>query len=579
MEQNAELHAAEANLKTATQNWLAMSPTLSEDMAHLALSSADTVLYQWDYKNGTITFSENINQLLPESVTLPHQIDEWNALIDPRDRTNWFNHSHAWQKDIGTYELRYRLNLQEDDVWVKHCASRPADSELLVGAITFNCTPPEQNASNIAVKRPALNGAVETDDSNTVNAGEFICRLQSFQENNSSPRDSSIVICAITSFNIIAQAFGQADAEKVMGELQEEIQGILPHDTVIYRIHNDQFGLILKDHSQAAAGKLCKRIEPVIRDYGNHCSLGAVHTSCNFGISSFRTDETNPALIVDRAFNDLNRHPDMLQKTLSMDSDDSMMARQQMGLANYLSKAIKEDRLRLAYQPIINSHTGETAHYEALLRLIDDKGHISSAGALIPIAEKMGLIDMLDRRVLEMVLEELKAYPNVVLAFNVSNMTTENPEWLSFMQEKLRDEPEIAARLIVEITETAAQRDLRRTAYFVAMVQDLGCMVALDDFGSGYTSFRQLKTLSVDMVKIDGDFIRDLTDNADNRFFVKTLLEFTELFGLKSVAEFVETGESAKLLMELGVDYMQGYYFAKPENQRSWLQDGEYKAS
>jgi len=269
----------------------------------------------------------------------------------------------------------------------------------------------------------------------------------------------------------------------------------------------------------------------------------------------------------------------MLYATLMQDPEDSMMARQQMGLANYLTKALREDKLRLAYQPIIDSKTGEVAHYEALLRLVDDKGRISSAGALIPIAERMGLISIVDRKVLEMVIKELETYPQVHLAFNVSNLTTENPEWLSHIQSLLRDRPDVASRLTVEITETAAQRDLRRTAYFVAMLQELGCQVSLDDFGSGYTSFRQLKTLSVDSVKIDGEFIRDLTDNPDNRFFVKTLLEFTELFGLKSIAEFVETGETAKLLMELGVDYMQGYYFSKPENQRSWLKDGEYKAS
>ncbi len=109
----------------------------------------------------------------------------------------------------------------------------------------------------------------------------------------------------------------------------------------------------------------------------------------------------------------------------------------------------------------------------------------------------------------------------------------------------------------------------------MASLQAQGCQVALDDFGSGYTSFRQLKALSVDMVKIDGAFVKDLVDNADNRFFVKTLLDFTRGFGLKSVAECVENGEIAKMLMELGVDYLQGYYFGKPMNYRKWLKEGE----
>ncbi|MCB2082008.1 MAG: EAL domain-containing protein, partial [Rickettsiales bacterium] len=127
-----------------------------------------------------------------------------------------------------------------------------------------------------------------------------------------------------------------------------------------------------------------------------------------------------------------------------------------------------------------------------------------------------------------------------------------------------------ARRLVVEITETAAQRDLRQTAYFVAALQSLGCKVALDDFGAGYTSFRQLKSLSVDIVKIDGSYIRNLTANSENQLFIKTLLDFNHSYGLKTVAECVESGDVAKMLMDMHVDYMQGYYFGKVELQPPW---------
>ena len=125
-------------------------------------------------------------------------------------------------------------------------------------------------------------------------------------------------------------------------------------------------------------------------------------------------------------------------------------------------------------------------------------------------------------------------------------------------------------RMMVEITETAVHLDIKRTAYFVASLQSFGAMVALDDFGSGYTSFRQLKTLSVDIIKIDGVFVKDLVGNHDNMLFIKTMLDFTNGFGLKTVAEFVENGETAKLLMKLGVEYLQGYYFGFPERMEHW---------
>jgi EAL domain-containing protein (putative c-di-GMP-specific phosphodiesterase class I) len=117
--------------------------------------------------------------------------------------------------------------------------------------------------------------------------------------------------------------------------------------------------------------------------------------------------------------------------------------------------------------------------------------------------------------------------------------------------------------MIIEITETTALRDLKETAYFIATLQDTGCMFALDDFGSGYTSFRQIRALSFDFIKIDGSLISDIATNEHNRLLVKSLLEYMKGLKVKTVAEFVETGETAKILMDYGIDYMQGNYFGK----------------
>jgi EAL domain-containing protein (putative c-di-GMP-specific phosphodiesterase class I) len=135
----------------------------------------------------------------------------------------------------------------------------------------------------------------------------------------------------------------------------------------------------------------------------------------------------------------------------------------------------------------------------------------------------------------------------------------------------VKGRPEIAQRLIVEITETVAIQDIDETAKFVAAVRDLGCRVALDDFGAGYTSFRNLKALDVDCVKIDGSFVKGLSENVDNQLFVRTLLGLAEGLGLKTVAECVETAADAALLARRGVRYLQGWYFGKPTLERPWL--------
>ncbi len=389
----------------------------------------------------------------------------------------------------------------------------------------------------------------------------------------------SLLIVSISNLAMIINAYGHDTSEIVMHDLTKMIETMLSPGEAVHRLQRDQLGIILTNSYPEDAQLIARRIHNTIQNFGRDSfATAALYIIGTIGIVSFPLETTSPHDALDKAYVAVHSLQSSPYRTYEMTRMEAGQCRQQMGLANYLFKAFKEKRLRLAYQPIIKSKTGETVHYEALLRLVNQTGKISSAGALIPIAEKMGLIDLIDTMVMEMVIQELRNDPNVTLAFNVSNLTTENPVWLDNIAHLLKDSPEVASRLIVEITETAVHRDLRRTAFFVASLQSLGCQIALDDFGSGYTSFRQLKALSVDMVKIDGVFIKDLAQSADNQFFVKTLLDFAQGFGLETVAEFVENGEITKILMEMGVDLMQGYYFGKPANHRAWLNEGEYKS-
>lgn len=383
-------------------------------------------------------------------------------------------------------------------------------------------------------------------------------------------------IISINNLAMIMNAYGHEGAETVMKQICGLIGGALLKDSIIQRINREQLGVIVQGCDKINMAQYARQFSQQIQDYGSKSPIGALHVICSIGSVDFPGAVEDAADAIDKAYIALNSTYGISFRTYDETRDEGILCRQQMGLANYLRRAIQENRLRLAFQPVVESSSGRIAHYEALLRIISEDGKISSAGALIPVAERMGLIDLIDHLVFDMVVKELISSPTVTLAMNVSNITTDNPQWLEHATQTLRQHPHVASRLIVEITETAAQRDLRRTAFFVASLQAQGCQVALDDFGSGYTSFRQLKALSVDMVKIDGAFVKDLVDNADNRFFVKTLLDFTRGFGLSAVAEYVEKGETAKLLMELGVGYMQGYYFGKPENYRSWLNKGEY---
>jgi|GEM_PF-68356 len=244
----------------------------------------------------------------------------------------------------------------------------------------------------------------------------------------------------------------------------------------------------------------------------------------------------------------------------------------EMKLGAYFQDAINDKRLSLAFQPVINTKNGKISGHECLLRLVTPQNNIISAGPFIPVAEKMGFIDVVDELVLEMVASELNLSPSVYLGMNVSSASIDNKNWLDKAKTLLKD-PDLASRLIIEITETSAQRDLKKLAYFVDFIQGLGAQIAIDDFGSGYTSFKQLQSLRADIIKIDGLFIKDIASNHDNRFFVQMMLDCSKTFNMKTTAEFVENGEIAKVLMGLDVDYMQGNYFGPAVNYRSWIKD------
>lgn len=244
----------------------------------------------------------------------------------------------------------------------------------------------------------------------------------------------------------------------------------------------------------------------------------------------------------------------------------------EMKMAAYFQNVLLNKRCKLAFQPIINSKTGEVKSYEALLRVITEEEQIVSAGPFINVAEKFAFVDQVDILTLEMIVRELQLAPQVHISVNISTYTISNNKWIKIAKDLLKD-PKVASRLTIEITETGIHQNLNNTIEFVDFLQSIGCTVAIDDFGAGYTSFTQLKLLNADIIKIDGLFVRDITENHDSKLFVKTLLEFAKAFCLQTTAEFVETGEIAKILMTLGVDYMQGYYFGKPLNYRPWIKD------
>jgi EAL domain-containing protein (putative c-di-GMP-specific phosphodiesterase class I) len=242
----------------------------------------------------------------------------------------------------------------------------------------------------------------------------------------------------------------------------------------------------------------------------------------------------------------------------------------QMAIADEVVQALKEGRLKLAYQPIVQAKSRKVSHYECLLRISRPDGSILTAGHFVPAAEQMGIVHMIDRFALETAVARLKAHPAIALAVNVSGTAASDPVWLQSFIDYVDGSRDVARRLIVELTETAALHHFEENARFVSQLRQLGARVAIDDFGAGYTSFRNLQMLHVDTVKIDGSYVTDLSRSPENQVFVRTLVDLAKNFDIGTVAEWVGSDADASLLQSSGVDYFQGFHFGEPLINPEW---------
>lgn len=581
-------------LETAQElHQASMTPSLSQEEEYAlfqqTLNLTRTTICRWDLHSGAIAWANNAGSILYYGQhPLPADMGEWVNRVSATDRERVAGLRETVHERGQPIDIEYNVNLPGDNgkrIRVRQIGKILSDDAGKPVALVSTLT-----ASPVKdVAKPGHSLSFLTQDLPDRRSNDrrgynyppaFMKHLYDaieFAKENNKP--GTFMLISINNLAMIIDGYGFEASEQVIHDIKNQITAnLIPHDR-IERIHRDQLGIVLCDADKAKAERMAQEFKTIIQNLSSRTSIGPLHVTCAIGSVCFPEPANSVSEALDKAYIALNSNSDVIYRSYETSGSDSNHSRKQMEMANVLHDAIQNDKLRLAFQPIIEAKTGKTAHYECLLRLIGDDGKITSAGPLIPVAERMGLIETIDRLVAHKAIEELKQHPTVSLALNISSMTTGNPDWIRYLSDLLNDDLSIASRMVIEVTETAAQRDLRETAYFVASLQALGCLVSLDDFGSGYTSFRQLKALSVDMLKIDGAFIRDLVDNADNRFFVKTLLDFTNGYGLKAVAEYVETGEIAKMLMELGVEYMQGYYFSEPLNYRPWLNEGEYTPS
>jgi diguanylate cyclase (GGDEF)-like protein/PAS domain S-box-containing protein len=228
--------------------------------------------------------------------------------------------------------------------------------------------------------------------------------------------------------------------------------------------------------------------------------------------------------------------------------------------------ALAQDGLIVHAQPISDMQTGRIVSYELLVRMADLDGGIIPPDRFLPVAERVGLIVDIDLWVLRQAVQILSADPNAPfrLNVNVSTRTLNDPRFLEELDTLVLESGVDTSRLVIEITETAILVDVAGVQDTLRHIKRLGCRIALDDFGSGFTSFLHLKQLPVDDIKIDGSFVQNICDNPNDQHLVRAMVEMARGLDVRTTAEFVESSESLDLLRSFGVEMAQGYHIARP---------------
>jgi diguanylate cyclase (GGDEF)-like protein len=377
----------------------------------------------------------------------------------------------------------------------------------------------------------------------------------------------AFLIVAVNNLNVINETFGFDVGDEVIAVVARLLKEKLRGGDAIGRYSSNKFGVILNECGLSAMRTAADRFIASVRDARIVTSACPLAATISVGGIMLPEQARSPQQAVSHALIALDHTRQTRSEQFSAykrGAQGETLRQRSISVADNVISALDEDRMQFVLQPMVSAQTGQPELYECLLRMVCADGSLTSAGEFIPIAEQLGLSRLIDRRTLDLSLSLLKRHPALKLSLNVSGLTAEDPDWIAALKKEAAADSTLASRLIVEITETAAIHDLDRTADYVDALRKLGCRVAIDDFGAGYTSFKNLKALNVDMVKIDGAFVKDVLSDVSGQVFIKSLVQIAETFQMETVAEWVGDAETATCMRQAGITYLQGFYYGLP---------------
>ena len=381
-------------------------------------------------------------------------------------------------------------------------------------------------------------------------------------------RGFSVIMVDLDNFKYINDTFGHPIGDMLLKEITLLFGVELRRVDMFARLGGDEFAIILPETDVTRGLQVANKLHRSLTEKVFELPVGKIHMTASFSMVSYPDDGKTAEEIysaMDVVLYKAKTSGKNQVMTAGAEEDISMMTIFRQG--DVLRRAVQEDRIEAFLQPIVSVKSGEVMAYEVL-------GRIREGDAVVPaeefaaVAEELGLAQDLDREVFRRGLAHyaviVKSQPAVKLFFNLFPSSFKDLEWVRGIPELVRSSGVPCECVVLEITEREALPNLTQVGLVIEELRANKISVALDDFGSGFSSFMYLKYLAIDYVKIEGSFIRHIVADERDRIMVEHINSMAHKFGLKTVAEFVEDEETAKIIAEIGVDYAQGYYYGRP---------------
>jgi diguanylate cyclase (GGDEF)-like protein/PAS domain S-box-containing protein len=407
-----------------------------------------------------------------------------------------------------------------------------------------------------------------------INRREFENRLTAAVESarHESGSRQALLYLDLDQFKLVNDTCGHPAGDQLLRQITGLLQSRVRNGDTLARLGGDEFGILLASCSLDQALRVAEQLRQAIRDYRFIWQDGVLAVGVSIGIVEITPDTPTVASVMSAADVACYSAKDLGRNRVQLYKPDNMPERhREMHWVSKLTRAGDEGRFELFYQPIvpIGGNAGGREHFELMLRLRDESGGLVAPAEFIPAAERYNVMPSIDRWVVRQALDRVVHRPAsgvkpYTIAVNLSGTSLNDERFLEYLIAELSALELVPGAVCFEITETAAIANLGNVVYFMRELKARGCHFALDDFGSGLSSFMYLKNLPVDYLKIDGQFIENVTRDPVDRSMVEAISQVGKAMGIQTIAERVESAEVLAELGRLGIGYAQGFHIAKP---------------